>query len=271
MPGRGPFRDPPLAGPAGQVQARGSAASSLTRSGRVPLATSATVTSSRISRSLARSAIHTSCSARAAPGSRAARSLPPDVRQRPVHHPDHVGEGDLRRRPGQPVAALGAPLGVHDAASAQLQQDALQELRRDLLRPGDLLGGHRTGPGAVGALGDGREFRSGAEGVVDPGGEAHVGEVSRLVGRPDCRPSAERPRVDGKQPRRHPSGPPGRTDERPPVGTGEVRHDPPHGGGRNAVPERPYAGRECECLAVYGAASNILINTRGALGGKATR
>ena len=52
---------------AGQLQALGSATSSLTRPGSVPLATSAMVTSSRISRSLARSAIQTSCRARAAP------------------------------------------------------------------------------------------------------------------------------------------------------------------------------------------------------------
>ncbi|SCF01747.1 hypothetical protein GA0070612_3061 [Micromonospora chokoriensis] len=50
-----------------QVQARGSATNSVTRAGRVPAATSATLTSSRISRSLARNAIQTSWSARAGP------------------------------------------------------------------------------------------------------------------------------------------------------------------------------------------------------------
>lgn len=44
----------------GQIQARGSATSSVTRSGSVPAATSATLTNSRISRSLARNAIQTS-------------------------------------------------------------------------------------------------------------------------------------------------------------------------------------------------------------------
>jgi hypothetical protein len=60
-----------------------------------------------------------------------------DVGQRPVHHPDDVGDGDLVGRAGQPVAALGAPLALHDAGVAQLGEDVLQELQRDALRLGD--------------------------------------------------------------------------------------------------------------------------------------
>ena len=58
---------PKLTSSGNYSQAAGSAASSRTRSGSLAVATSPTVTSSRICRSLARSAIHTSWSAAAAP------------------------------------------------------------------------------------------------------------------------------------------------------------------------------------------------------------
>ena len=94
----------------------GSAARSRTRSGSLPVATSAIVTSSRICRSLARSAIHTSCSA--ARGAVVAERPPAAARARwrAARRSTRMtlGEGDLRGRPGQPVAALRAALGVHD-------------------------------------------------------------------------------------------------------------------------------------------------------------
>ena len=149
----------------------------MTRAGRVPAATSATLTSSRISRSLARSAIQTSWRAlRRAVVAELLGALPAYVGERPVDHPDDLGEGDLLGGAGQPVAALRATLGVHDAAPAQLEQDALQELRRDLLGAGDLVG--RDRPAAPGTAGRRGKLGGRAEGIVDPGGEAHVGKVS---------------------------------------------------------------------------------------------
>jgi hypothetical protein len=41
---------------------------------------------------------------------------------RTVEDADHIGDGDLVGRHGQPVAAVPAALGLHDAGAAQLGQ-----------------------------------------------------------------------------------------------------------------------------------------------------
>src|SRR4029453_16590035 len=71
------------------------------------------------------------------------RPLAADVGQRAVDDPDDLGERDLRGRAGQPVTTLRTPLGVDDTRASQLQQDALQKLRWNLLSRGKSLRGHR--------------------------------------------------------------------------------------------------------------------------------
>src|SRR5262249_42496100 len=55
---------------------------------------------------------------------------------------DAVGDRDLLRRLRGGVAAFGAALTRHETAVPQLGEDALEELRRDLLRRRELLGRH---------------------------------------------------------------------------------------------------------------------------------
>src|SRR4029453_8605673 len=69
-----------------------------------------------------------------------------DVRDRALHRADDVRDGDLLRRPRKPVAALGAPLRADDPGMAQVAEDVLQELERDLLRLGDSLALDRAVP-----------------------------------------------------------------------------------------------------------------------------
>ena len=93
-------------------------------------------------------------------------TLAAHARDRAFHDPDHVGDRDLRGRPGEAVAAVGAALARDEAAVAQVGEDVLEELL------GDRLG--RREPLALDLLrgGDG-ELDRGAEGVVDLGGDAH--------------------------------------------------------------------------------------------------
>ena len=56
------------------------------------------------------------------------------VRDRALDGADHVGQRDLGRGLRQPVAAVGAPLALHEAGVLQVEQDVLEELQRDLLR-----------------------------------------------------------------------------------------------------------------------------------------
>ena len=79
---------------------------------------------------------------------------------------DDVGEPDRRRVGGEPVAARGPSLGFEQAGPAQIAEDGLEELSRDLLRLGDLLPGRRGGNA-------GRELDHRAHGIVGPGGHMH--------------------------------------------------------------------------------------------------
>ena len=67
---------------------------------------------------------------------------------------------ELLCRAAEPVPALGAALAGDEAGVAELQQDALQELRRDLLRLGEPLLRHRPARSRG-------ELRHRAERVVD--------------------------------------------------------------------------------------------------------
>ena len=63
--------------------------------------------------------------------------LPAYVRDRALDRPDHVGKRDLLWRPGQPVAPFRAALALHEPGVLEVEQDALEELKRDLLSLGD--------------------------------------------------------------------------------------------------------------------------------------
>ena len=57
-------------------------------------------------------------------------AVAPDVGQWAVQCADDVGDGDLRRRTGQPVAALGTALAGDDARLPELAEDPLEEPRQ---------------------------------------------------------------------------------------------------------------------------------------------
>ncbi len=70
-------------------------------------------------------------------------------------------------RPGEPVAALGAALALHEAGVPQLAEDVLEESQRDSLRLRDPIALQR--PLLVGR----GERDRGADGVVGFGGDPH--------------------------------------------------------------------------------------------------
>jgi hypothetical protein len=88
------------------------------------------------------------------------------VEEPAVDGPDNVGQGDLGRGPGEPEAAVGTALAAHDVAASQMRQDRLEELARDILRQGKLLGS------GVAVLRSG-EFDGCAQRVVGACGESH--------------------------------------------------------------------------------------------------
>ena len=101
---------------------------------------SARVVCSSTPRIAVRSSIHTSRSGTAAPVVRdRVGTLAADARDRPLDDADHVGDGDLRGRPREPVAAVGAPLARDEAAVAEVAEDVLEELVRDRLGGGQPL------------------------------------------------------------------------------------------------------------------------------------
>ena len=74
------------------------------------------------------------------PGSRGPPARWPRTRgERPLDGADDVGDRDLVRRTGQPVAAVRPALAGTMPALAQVGEDVLQELQRDVLRRGDRL------------------------------------------------------------------------------------------------------------------------------------
>ena len=117
------------------------------RSGSSPAATSARVTDSSTARRLARIGDpHALGAARRSP-----RTRPP-----PGRAPRTFASGPSTARitsasvissggPGQPVAAVGSPLALHEPVVAQLEQDVLEELERNPLGLGDPLALDRAG------------------------------------------------------------------------------------------------------------------------------
>ena len=89
-------------------------------------------------------------------------SFTPDGGQRAVDGAQDVGEGDGGGGAGQPVAALGAALALHQAALTEQQQDVLQEAGRDVLGGGQFTDGAGA-PACLGQLG------KGPDGVLAPG------------------------------------------------------------------------------------------------------
>ncbi len=60
--------------------------------------------------------------------------------KRPVDRADHFKRGDLRRRPRQRVAAVGPGMRDQEAAAGERLQDFRQQLRRNVVCLGDILG-----------------------------------------------------------------------------------------------------------------------------------
>ena len=98
-------------------------------------------------------------------------SLAADVRDRALDGADHVSQRDLGGILCQPVAAVGAPLALHEAGVLQVEQDVFQELERDLLRGRDVVTLDRP------LAGSRRKLGARAHGVVDLGGDSHAGEI----------------------------------------------------------------------------------------------
>ena len=88
--------------------------------------------------------------------------------ERAVDGADHVGDGDLRRRPVELVPALRATHALDEPGVAQVGQDVLEEPLRDALGGRDRLGAHRRAR----VLGGG-ELGGGAHRVVSLGGDLH--------------------------------------------------------------------------------------------------
>ncbi len=102
--------------------------------------TSASVMLSSTTRRLARTATQTS--RRRSAGPRVVEVLRRglvDVGERALDRPDHVRDGDVLGRAGEPVAALVPRLARHQARVLELEQDVLEELQRDVLCLGELL------------------------------------------------------------------------------------------------------------------------------------
>ena len=123
------------------------------------------------------------------------RTLAPNGRQRPVDGAQDVGEGDVLGWPGQPVATFGAPLALHQAALAQLQQDVLQEPGRDVLGRGHV--GHGEGAAAgVGSSARARTAYSARAEISTPSMAPHAGPrkaVHLRIAATDVRRDIRRP------------------------------------------------------------------------------
>ena len=202
-------------GAGGQIQASGLAARVRTRCGSRPRATSATLTRSRISRSLARSAIQTSCSDYGrAVVAEVLRTLAAHVGQRPVDDPDDVGQRDLLGRAGpassRPRARAGSARCRPGAAAAGCSRgtSAGCPARWPAARRSPACSARSAGgDGRLATARRARRHRTLArgeldhrpQGVVDSGVEAH-----RRLWSPPVRTAAPavRTRVDGQPPTR---------------------------------------------------------------------
>ena len=126
----------------GQTQARGSAASVRTLSGRSPATMCPSVTSLRMARSLARSAIHTCCRGSAAPGYSMFSGRSPRTPSSGPSMARMMSASEISLASGQPEAAFRPALAADQPGAPQLGQDRLQELARNLLRACDSIRRH---------------------------------------------------------------------------------------------------------------------------------
>src|SRR6266536_5155208 len=119
---------------------------------------------------------------------------PAHLGQWPVDGTDHLPQRDVARRPGQRVPALGTALAAHQPGPAQLPQDRLDELARQLLLADD----HVDLDEVRGAS---RELEQGAYRVVGLRRDLHVRILAFHLGitsMPRCAALPTRP-----QPRSH--------------------------------------------------------------------
>ena len=152
----------------GRARRPGPRSARRTGSGSSPATTSASVTFSSTCRRLARTATQTSRMVLGGPrvvGRLRRRVL--NVGERPLDRPDHIGDRDLLRLLGEPVATARPAPGPHQPRVLELEQDVLEELQRDLLRFGE--------PLALDGLlvGRGGQLQRGPNRVVGFGGDPH--------------------------------------------------------------------------------------------------
>ncbi|CAI2934080.1 protein of unknown function [Aminobacter niigataensis] len=80
-----------------------------------------------------------------------------DRRQGPVEHAHDMADLDLRRRLGEPVAAVLALAALDEAGIAQLAQDGVEELFRDFVGSGDVADEGELACGELGQMDEGLE------------------------------------------------------------------------------------------------------------------
>ena len=88
--------------------------------------------------------------------------------QRAVDASQHVGDADLGRGPGQRVSAVAATVATDQTVGTQVGEDVDEELRRNALRLGQIVGFDD------GALLGGGELNHRADGVLSFGRHAHL-------------------------------------------------------------------------------------------------
>lgn len=90
-----------------------------------------------------------------------------DVRHRAVHGADDVGQAYLGRRSREPEATVGPALALHNAGMLQGQQNALEELERNLLAISDDVSLDQNVAGRG-------KFGHRADRIVGPSRDAHI-------------------------------------------------------------------------------------------------
>ena len=117
--------------------------------------------------------------------------------------------------PREPEAPVGASLAADQAAAAQLGQDRLEKLARDILRAGELIGRNV-------AAARGGEFDGGAQRVIGAGGQTHVKHYAGKRLRPAGGTRQLAPGDSSRAPHRPPARPPARVGHLLPAATCSV-------------------------------------------------
>src|SRR5215208_1018338 len=97
------------------------------------------------------------------------------VREWTLDRANDVGDGDVVRRAGEPVAPPCAALGPHHAGVLEIEQDVLQELERNALRLREVLALDGL------AVRGGGQLEGGAHGVVGLCGDPHFVTMLRFM------------------------------------------------------------------------------------------